>query len=506
MQRAVIYCRVSTREQVENMSLPTQQKACRDYCERHGIDVDRVFVEEGESAKSADRHELQNLLQYCRTKKNHIDYLVVYSVNRFSRNNHYHHVVRHHLSQLGITLRSVTEPIDDSSSGKLMEGVLAAFAQFDNDVRAERTTEGMKAALEKGRWTHRPPLGYLKPPRAYGMPSMIEDPDRAPLVREAFALMEEGYRSISEVRDIVTSHGLRTSNGRPLTAQSLGSMLRNPLYAGVIESSKWQVRANGDFNALVSTETFDAVQRVLNRKRLTYESRERFNPDFPLRHFVRCAKCGTPLTASWSKGRTKRYPYYRCPKPGCRAVNARKQALEGAFVELLDHLQPRTEYVSLFIEIVLDVWNRRSQDQLHHRTELKVILDDLSAKKNRLVDAFLYQGTIDQQTYEEQRRLLDERRQSIEMELNEPTGEHLDIENTLDFARHALLNARPLWAELDHMRKRRFQEVLFPDGVRFDGDSIGTATTSSVFTYLSEVSIKEEGMVTPTGFEPVLSA
>jgi hypothetical protein len=59
-----------------------------------------------------------------------------------------HFALRSHLQSLGISLRSATEPIDDTSTGKLMEGVLAAFAQFDNDVRSDRTRAGMKAALD----------------------------------------------------------------------------------------------------------------------------------------------------------------------------------------------------------------------------------------------------------------------------------------------------------------------------------------------------------------------
>jgi len=57
--RAVIYCRVSTKDQVKNLSLATQQKACEDFCERNAWQVQHVFVEEGESAKTADRTELQ---------------------------------------------------------------------------------------------------------------------------------------------------------------------------------------------------------------------------------------------------------------------------------------------------------------------------------------------------------------------------------------------------------------------------------------------------------------
>ena len=69
MVGAVIYVRVSTKEQTENLSLPTQLKACEEYCEGQGFHVLARFREEGESAKTADRTELQKLLQYCRTNK-----------------------------------------------------------------------------------------------------------------------------------------------------------------------------------------------------------------------------------------------------------------------------------------------------------------------------------------------------------------------------------------------------------------------------------------------------
>jgi DNA invertase Pin-like site-specific DNA recombinase len=55
-----------------------------------------------------------------------------------------------------------------TSTGKWMEGVLAAFAQFDNDVRSDRTRAGMKAALELGRWVFLAPIGYLN---ARGLPA-----------------------------------------------------------------------------------------------------------------------------------------------------------------------------------------------------------------------------------------------------------------------------------------------------------------------------------------------
>jgi DNA invertase Pin-like site-specific DNA recombinase len=218
MVGAVIYIRVSTKEQTENLSLSTQLKACDEYCQRQGFEVLARFREEGESAKSADRTELQKMLHYCRLHKGRVQFVVVFNLTRFAREKYDHFVLRAHLKSLGISLRSATEPIDDTSTGKLMEGVLAAFAQFDNDVRSERTRGGMRAALELGRWTFLAPLGYLNAPRAMGN-SLIPDPERASLVRRAFQDFATGRFTKHEVRKAVNDLGLKTRRGQPVPSQ-----------------------------------------------------------------------------------------------------------------------------------------------------------------------------------------------------------------------------------------------------------------------------------------------
>src|SRR5688572_23590866 len=185
MVGAVIYVRVSTKEQTENLSLPTQLRACEEYCRRQGYEILERFHEEGESAKSRNAASFKNLLTYYRLNKGRVHFVVVFNLTRFARDKYDHFALRSHLQSLGISLRSATEPIDDTSGGKLMEGVLAAFAQFDNDVRSDRTRAGMKAALELGRWVFLAPIGYLNAPRSIGK-SLVHDPERAPFVRRAF--------------------------------------------------------------------------------------------------------------------------------------------------------------------------------------------------------------------------------------------------------------------------------------------------------------------------------
>jgi site-specific DNA recombinase len=110
-----------------------------------------------------------------------------------------------------VTLRSVMEPIDDSPTGKLMEGVLSTFAQFDNDQNAERTKSGMQAAIGRGRWTFKVPLGYTNGVLRSD-PSLLPDPDRAPFVREAFRQVADG-RPVVDVLAWTNAAGCRTLRG-----------------------------------------------------------------------------------------------------------------------------------------------------------------------------------------------------------------------------------------------------------------------------------------------------
>ena len=84
MVGAVIYVRVSTKEQTENLSLPTQLRACEEYCRRQGYEVVERFHEEGESAKTTDRSQLQSLLTYCRLNKGRVHFVVVFNLTRFA--------------------------------------------------------------------------------------------------------------------------------------------------------------------------------------------------------------------------------------------------------------------------------------------------------------------------------------------------------------------------------------------------------------------------------------
>ncbi len=501
---AVIYCRVSTKEQTKNLSLEIQEKACRDYCERYGLEVDRLFVEEGESAKTAHRPEFQKLVAYCRQNRKQIRYVVVYAISRFSRDKYDHYAVRGVLAGLGVTLRSATEPIDDSSTGKFMEGILAAAAQFDNDVRAERTVAGMKTALGKGRWTFQAPLGYLRGSACGSSLCLVPDPKRGDLIKKTFELYATGGFSKQKVLGIVTRLGLRTRRGKPLSAQTLHNILRNPVYVAQMRVESWKATYQGDFEPLVTEEAFNRVQTLLSRKRSPVATYTRNHPDFPLRRFVRCRQCERPLTGSWSKGRTARYAYYRCPNQHCKSINVRKDVLERDFLQMLEALLPNAEYVELFIAIVLDLWKEKQSEATNIRLGLRKRIEKLQDRKSRLDEAFIYQQAIDRATYQDHVDRLNQEISVTELQLQQDSVNRLDVDAVLAFARDTLSNAADRWTEYTLEQKQRFQTALFPAGLHFDGEKFGTPEMSLMFTCIQGDPDQKTKMASPRGFEPLL--
>ena len=495
---AVIYVRVSTKEQTENLSLPTQLRACEEYCRREGYEVLERFREEGESAKTTDRTELQNLLKYCRTHKGKVHFVIVYNLTRFAREKYDHFALRAFLKSLGISLRSATEPIDDTSTGKLMEGVLAAFAQFDNDVRAERTRAGMRAALEQGRWTFVPPLGYLNAPKWTGK-SLVPDPDRGVLVTKAFEEFATGRFTKEEVLDSVTRLGLRTRNGLVLNPQSFGRMLTNRLYAGFIDLPEFGVSRPGDFEPLVSEETFRRVQAIVQGRVQVTGPRQRSRPDFPLKGVVRCAECGRELTASWSKGRNGRYAYYHCWRQ-CRAVNVRKAKLEGLFADELKQLQPTPGYMRLVKELVLRAWQERKAEVTGEAADSDRRAKAIQQKLDRLDEAFLFAQSIDISTYERQRDKLRQELTLTQIDQHSVAVEKVDVEGILAFAERVLPRASDLWVQASLNQRQRLQQLFFPEGIAFDGNQfVRTGVTANAFNYLTAVESAENTLASPTG-------
>lgn len=430
---SVIYCRVSTKDQLDGFSIETQEKLCRAYCLKHGYTVIQVYQEARSAKGRATRPEFEAMLRSCLRQHSEIGAVVVYAVSRFARTAADHTKVRESLRARNVHLLSVTEKFDDrTAAGRWQENSLSVNAQYENEVRSERTIDGMMTALDAGKWCHKAPVGYVNTETSGGLSF---DTVRADLVRNAFELYALQKHSKKVVLEIVTEQGLRMPDtGRPLSQQTFDKMLRNPLYAGWITSA-WGISKRGQFEPIVEPELFNAVQDRLTGKNSTpRQTRSRENPDFPLRVFVRCAECGQGLTGSFSTGRRgKRYPYYCCRVKGCRSVKFGRDKLHHEFHQLLYSLLPEEGFMALFRDVVRDVWKQKHADHGALVARVDKELPLLEARNQKLVDLFI-DGQIDKATYDDQRGKVGTMLDTLRRKKSEALVSSEQVDSLLDFA------------------------------------------------------------------------
>jgi site-specific DNA recombinase len=239
-------------------------------------------------------------------------------------------------------------------------------------------------------------------------------------------------------------------------------LLRNRLYAGIVDVSEYGVREKrGDFDPLISEDLFYRVQSVLSGRVPSTTPQQRVHPDFPLRAFVRCESCGRGLTGSWSKGRSEYYAYYHC-RPGCRAVNVTKARLEGLFADELALLQPTPGYMRLLKESVLQIWKARKAAVRDGLASAERAAKAIQDKLDRLDEAFLFERSIDIETYDRHAEKLREELTLARIDRHSGQLEELDVEGILAFAERVLPRAADLWVQASLDQRSGSNNCSFP--------------------------------------------
>ncbi|MFC1958537.1 recombinase family protein [Chloroflexota bacterium] len=145
MLKASIYCRVSTEGQEQDgTSLQTQLEACQKYCQAKGYEVVYQFSEAW-SGLSLERPRLTELREVIRSES--IDAVVVYSLDRFSRDPVHGVILMQELEKHGISLEAVSETVDNSEVGKLVFYIKGYAAKLDAERRRDATGRGKTALL-----------------------------------------------------------------------------------------------------------------------------------------------------------------------------------------------------------------------------------------------------------------------------------------------------------------------------------------------------------------------
>jgi site-specific DNA recombinase len=463
---AVLYLRVSIDEQVDNYSLDTQEDICKKEAERRGLIVKEVFREEGRSAKTiTGRPALLEMLTFCRKHKREVSAVIVYRLDRISRQTADYLSIRKKLAECEIKLISASEPTGSSPTEKFIETMLASFAQMDNDVRSERTKNGMKARFLSGLKNGNVPLGYLNKD-GYA----VKDPEAWDKMTESWELIATGTKTLKQMIDFMDGLELRAGKKKHvLCKQTLDKIFRNKFYAGKVVSREYGQEVLGQHPAMVTEALFYRVQAVLDGrctqpKALTRRSQD--NPKFPLRRVVRCKKCGSSFTGAWSKGKRKRYAYYFCSKR-CGAPSVPVDTLETEAASFIATLSLKPKTIELILSELRKVYSQRVKVVQKKREQADEELQKLYGFRQALIEKNI-SGVYSDEVFKEQNRIVEDKIKAVFEAKDDELIEKFNLEAISEFIKNKFGDLAKTYQDSNLDQLKILLCSIFPSGLVWD--------------------------------------
>ncbi|MEQ1624526.1 MAG: recombinase family protein, partial [Sediminibacterium sp.] len=393
-------------------------------------------------------------------RKNRISTVISYKIDRISRNTDDYSQIRILLKRYGVEIKSTTEFFEDNPAGRFMENIIANVAQFDNDVRAERSIGGMRDAVREGRYVWMAPFGYSNV-KINGK-ATISPNDVAPLVKKAFEEVALNRYPADEIRKKLIVEGLVNPSGNPISRSHFYHILKHELYQGWI--SKFGERHKGSFEPIVSEELFNQVQHVLSGKHAKYKHYLKESPDFPLKRFI-THPSGKMLTGCWSQGRKKKYPYYLMHGEN---INIRRDTLEGAFKNWLNQFKIDITHIEKLQSLVKVHLEKGINDKKYELEHLQKKAMELKAKQHILIEKNI-DGVISNELCKEKIASIDLEIYQINKCISDLPKTTINYSKLLGIIRSILNSPGDVWEKAKIERKIKLQWFYFPHGIEFDG-------------------------------------
>jgi site-specific DNA recombinase len=410
-QRAVLYLRVSTVSQVttdydpEGISIPAQRAACQRKAEQLGIEIVDEYVEPGRSGTSMkSRPAFQAMLKRIRQDRD-VDAVLVYKLSRMNRNWEESAQVIMQLRAAKAQLLSATENIDATPGGRLTLGIMSAINEFRSAEDGEDIRYKMGEKAKRGGTINKAPLGYKNVREEFEgrlVPSVALDPERAPLIRQAFELYASGDYSLDRLTQTMADLGLRSRPtkrfpAKPVSLEQLRLILANPYYTGVLVYQG--ALYPGRHEAIIDAPLFERVQEVADLRS------RRGSRDHIHQHFLkgmlfcgRCQKAGREhrLILTEARGRSGYYFYFLCrgrQEGECDLPYLRVEQVEDAVEREYATLALPADFAEQVEERVAETIADEQQSTRLLRTNLGAELQRLNAAEERLID-LAAEGTL----------------------------------------------------------------------------------------------------------------
>lgn len=326
--KAALYIRVSTHWQVDKDSLPVQRKELINYCQ-YALNIPdyEIFEDAGYSGKNIYRPAYQKML--ARIRSGEFSHLIVWKLDRISRNLLDFAAMYDELKKLDVTFVSKNEQFDTSSAmGEAMLKIILVFAELERKVTSERVTSIMYSRAAGGSWNGgKVPFGYDydKDSKEFSINS-----GEAAIVKMIFDLYEE-EKSLLSVATILNERGIFSRKGKPWSPTTLSVILKSPFYTGTYrynyreEGNRQKIKDESDWIVIenhhpqiIEPERWQAVCMLLKsqqRNNIGPKTYKRKNTHI-FSGLLKCGYCGSNMSATIDRQRADgwRPSIYACSR------------------------------------------------------------------------------------------------------------------------------------------------------------------------------------------------
>ena len=484
MQYAIGYSRLSDEGTIE-----TQHKQIADYCNRYKLTLLQIFADDGVSGGTFNRPGWKALEKYLQQHQSQINFIIIRDTDRMARTDFIESMWKRTQLQTkyGVKILTLDDTPDTNINDvetRLVQTLRSYVAQKEREKTRDRILYKQLDMKRMGYYPHKAPTGYLNQRDEQNRGVLVIDPERAPLIAEAYRMFMQGVHQY-EIRRWLNGQGVPVQGN-----SAMNRLLSNPVYAGLIEvpamGGKDGFIEKGRHPAIISQQLFEAVQVKLNRKTPVRHG----NEEVYLRGVLHTEQ-GHKFTAGKSKGRSKLYWYYVDHKSK-QSYPADK--LHTQFEELLKACSFTADEVTWLKNRTLELVGERMHNGEERKAEIKAQLQAVEKQIKTIQTKYLTTDTIDEPTYKGIITGYFEKRIKLNDELAGFEINHNQIGEAIDLVFGKLINLHDVFLQLPLFSKHKLVNNLFGGFLYYSRNSYRTAFLSPILQHKALI-LKEKGLL-----------
>ena len=326
MKTAVIYARYSSERQTEQ-SIEGQLRVCNEYAEKNNITVVKTYIDRAMTGTNDNRSDFQRMLK--ESAKQAWNMVLVYKLDRFSRNKYEMAMHKKTLRDNGIKLISCMENIPDTPEGIILESLLEGMAEYYSAELSQKVKRGMNESRRKGYFTG----GFLIFGYRAENKRVIIHEEEAAILRKVFEACAAG----KQIKSIISELNQRNIlyRGKPFARNTVYNLLKNEKYIGIVRHGD-EIFTN-IYPPIIPKEIFETVKAKLDQNKYGKHPPDVF---YLLKNKLKCGYCGHPVASdagTSQNGQVMRY--YKCTgkrkDKSCPCKSIRKELIENWVTETI---------------------------------------------------------------------------------------------------------------------------------------------------------------------------